>query len=232
MKPVEQAGLVKFDFLGLTTLTVLDRAVKFLAAEGIELNLAKLPLDDAKTYEMIARADTGGVFTFETQGYRAALLQMRPDKFEDLVAIQALNRPGPMANIPDYCAAQAWREMDRAAPGAARHPGRDLWHHGLPGAGDADRPGDGGLQPGRGGFAAPRDGQEDPRRDGGAARDLSARALRQGLHAGQGRRGVRPDGEVRRLRLQQIARRGLCAGVLSNRLSDAPTIRWSSWRLV
>jgi DNA polymerase-3 subunit alpha len=104
MKLVEQAGLVKFDFLGLTTLTVLDRAIKFLAAEGVELDLAKLPLEDKKTYEMIARGDTGGVFTFETQGYRSALLQMRPDKFEDLVAIQALNRPGPMANIPDYCA--------------------------------------------------------------------------------------------------------------------------------
>jgi DNA polymerase-3 subunit alpha len=104
MKLVEQAGLVKFDFLGLTTLTVLDRAIKFLAAEGVELDLAALPLDDKKTYEMIARGDTGGVFTFETQGYRSALLQMRPDKFEDLVAIQALNRPGPMANIPDYCA--------------------------------------------------------------------------------------------------------------------------------
>jgi DNA polymerase-3 subunit alpha len=104
MKPVEQAGLVKFDFLGLTTLTVLDRAIKFLAAEQIDLDLASLPLDDPKTYAMISRGDTGGVFTFETQGYRSALVQMRPDKFDDLVAIQALNRPGPMANIPDYCA--------------------------------------------------------------------------------------------------------------------------------
>jgi DNA polymerase-3 subunit alpha len=117
MKYVEQAGLVKFDFLGLTTLTVLDRAIKFLSAQGIELDLAALPLDDAKTYEMISRGDTGGVFTFETQGYRAALLQMRPDKFEDLVAIQALNRPGPMANIPDYCARKrgaAWQSPHKA----------------------------------------------------------------------------------------------------------------------
>jgi DNA polymerase-3 subunit alpha len=119
MKPVEQAGLVKFDFLGLTTLTVLDRAIKFLAADGITLDLATLPLDDPKTYEMISRGDTGGVFTFETQGYRSALLQMRPDSFEDLVAIQALNRPGPMANIPDYCARKhgaAW-----TAPHPALH---------------------------------------------------------------------------------------------------------------
>jgi DNA polymerase-3 subunit alpha len=116
MKYVEQAGLVKFDFLGLTTLTVLDRAIGFLHEQGVELDLAKLPLDDTKTYEMISRGDTGGVFTFETQLYRAALLQMRPDTFEDLVAIQALNRPGPMANIPDYCARK------RGAPWAPPHP--------------------------------------------------------------------------------------------------------------
>jgi len=111
MKLVEQAGLVKFDFLGLTTLTVLDRAVKFLARRGIAIDLARIPLDDQKTYDMISRGDTGGVFTFETQGYRSALQQMQPDKFEDLVAIQALNRPGPMANIPAYCArkhGEAW----------------------------------------------------------------------------------------------------------------------------
>ncbi|MDR3521496.1 MAG: DNA polymerase III subunit alpha [Acidocella sp.] len=116
MKYVEQAGLVKFDFLGLTTLTVLDRALKFLREQDVEIDLASLPLDDAKTYEMISKGDTGGVFTFETQLYRGALLQMRPDKFEDLVAIQALNRPGPMANIPDYCARK------RGAPWEPPHP--------------------------------------------------------------------------------------------------------------
>ncbi|GLR67041.1 DNA-directed DNA polymerase [Acidocella aquatica] len=117
MKYVEQAGLVKFDFLGLTTLTVLDRALGFLRQQGIEIDLAAIPMDDPKTYEMIARGDTGGVFTFETQGYRSALQQMRPDRFEDLIAIQALNRPGPMANIPDYCARKhgaAWTAPDAA----------------------------------------------------------------------------------------------------------------------
>jgi DNA polymerase III subunit alpha len=104
MKYVEQAGLVKFDFLGLTTLTIIDRALGFLCEQGVTLDISKIPLDDKKTYEMIARGDTGGVFTFETAGYRGALQQMRPDRFEDLIAIQALNRPGPMANIPDYCA--------------------------------------------------------------------------------------------------------------------------------
>jgi DNA polymerase-3 subunit alpha len=103
MKHVEQAGLVKFDFLGLTTLTILKRAEGLLAGLGITLDLNRLPLDDAKTYEMLARGDAGGVFQMEGQGVRDMLRQMRPDRFEDLVAAVALYRPGPMASIPDYC---------------------------------------------------------------------------------------------------------------------------------
>jgi DNA polymerase-3 subunit alpha len=103
MKYVEQAGLVKFDFLGLTTLTILQRAVGMLHGLGIDVDLDKVPLDDPKTYEMLQRGDAGGVFQFEGQGMRDALRQMRPDRFDDLIALGALYRPGPMANIPDYC---------------------------------------------------------------------------------------------------------------------------------
>jgi DNA polymerase-3 subunit alpha len=103
MKYVEQAGLVKFDFLGLTTLTILQRAVMFLRKEGIEVDIDRLPLDDAATYDMLQRGDAGGVFQFESQGMRDVLRQMRPDRFEDLIAGVALYRPGPMANIPAYC---------------------------------------------------------------------------------------------------------------------------------
>jgi len=103
MKYVEQAGLVKFDFLGLTTLTILKRAVGFVHARGIEVDLDRLPLDDKPIYEMFQRGDTGGVFQFESQGMRDVLRQMRPDHFEDLIAANALYRPGPMANIPAYC---------------------------------------------------------------------------------------------------------------------------------
>ncbi len=102
MKYVEQAGLVKFDFLGLTTLTILQRAVRFLKQLEVEVDLDRLPLDDAKTYEMLARGDAGGVFQMEGQGMRDVLRQMRPSRFEDLIAAVALYRPGPMANIPDY----------------------------------------------------------------------------------------------------------------------------------
>jgi DNA polymerase-3 subunit alpha len=104
MKWVEQAGLVKFDFLGLKTLTVLQTAVALARKSGIEIDLAAIPLDDEKTYAMLARAEAVGIFQLESQGMRRALLDMRPDRFEDIIALVALYRPGPMANIPTYCA--------------------------------------------------------------------------------------------------------------------------------
>src|SRR5689334_3003519 len=104
MKWVEQAGLVKFDFLGLKTLTTLQTAVRLLKRRGVDLDLAAIPLDDKKTYELLARAEAVGIFQLESAGMRRALLDMRPDRFEDIVALNALYRPGPMANIPTYCA--------------------------------------------------------------------------------------------------------------------------------
>ncbi len=112
MKWVEQAGLVKFDFLGLTTLTILQRAVEYLREMGVTVDLDRLPLDDAATYAMLQRGDAGGVFQFESAGMRDVLRQMRPDRLEDLIAAVALYRPGPMANIPDYCRrkhGEAWQ---------------------------------------------------------------------------------------------------------------------------
>jgi DNA polymerase III subunit alpha len=104
MKWAENAGLVKFDFLGLKTLTVIEKARRFIAQKGVEIDIGRLPLDDAKTFEMLARGDVIGVFQVESQGMRAALLDMAADRFEDLVVLVALYRPGPMANIPTYCA--------------------------------------------------------------------------------------------------------------------------------
>jgi DNA polymerase-3 subunit alpha len=110
MKWVEPAGLVKFDFLGLKTLTVLDAAVKLLKQRGIELDIGRIPLDDKKTYELLGRGDVVGVFQVESQGMRRALVDMRSDRFEDLIALVALYRPGPMANIPTYCARKLGEE--------------------------------------------------------------------------------------------------------------------------
>ena len=110
MKWVEPAGLVKFDFLGLKTLTVLDLAVKLVKRRGIDLDLSNLPLDDTKAYDMLARGETVGVFQVESAGMRRALVDMRPDRFEDLIVLVALYRPGPMANIPTYCARKLGHE--------------------------------------------------------------------------------------------------------------------------
>src|SRR5215211_5503882 len=103
MKWIEQAGLVKFDFLGLKTLTVLQKAVELVRRRGIEIDLAAIPLDDKRTYDLLSRAEAVGIFQLESQGMRRALLDMRPDRFEDIIALVALYRPGPMANIPTYC---------------------------------------------------------------------------------------------------------------------------------
>ncbi|WP_108661144.1 DNA polymerase III subunit alpha [Acuticoccus kandeliae] len=103
MKWVESAGLVKFDFLGLKTLTTINRALDLIEARtGERINLDTLPLDDAPAYEILARGETAGVFQLESQGMRKALIGMRPDTFTDIIAIVALYRPGPMDNIPSY----------------------------------------------------------------------------------------------------------------------------------
>ncbi|HET6970490.1 MAG TPA: DNA polymerase III subunit alpha, partial [Phenylobacterium sp.] len=102
MKWVESAGLVKFDFLGLKTLTVIDRALKYLEKRGASVDMATLPLDDAKSYELMSNALTIGVFQFEGQGMRDALRQLRPGSIEEVTAIGALYRPGPMDNIPAF----------------------------------------------------------------------------------------------------------------------------------
>lgn len=102
MKDVEKAGLVKFDFLGLSTLTMLVHAEKLVNERGKPLALASLPLDDVPSYELLSRAETQGVFQLESVGMRDALRRLRPDCFEDIIAMVSLYRPGPMDNIPRY----------------------------------------------------------------------------------------------------------------------------------
>ncbi len=102
MKFVEQVGLVKFDFLGLKTLTVLARARELIREHQPDFDLEDIPLDDAKTYEMLGRAETVGVFQLESSGMRDVLRRLKADRFEDIIAVVALYRPGPMDNIPSY----------------------------------------------------------------------------------------------------------------------------------
>ena len=103
MKPVEQIGLLKMDFLGLRNLDVIEDALDIIGrSTGERPDMTTLPLDDAKTYEMMARGDSVGVFQFESEGMREALKKVRPTEFDDLVALNALYRPGAMDQIPTY----------------------------------------------------------------------------------------------------------------------------------
>jgi DNA polymerase III subunit alpha len=110
MKPIEEIGLLKMDFLGLRNLDVIEDALDIIERStqslngepGVRPDMTNLPLDDAKTYEMLARGDSIGVFQFESEGMREALKKVRPDEFNDLVALNALYRPGAMDQIPVY----------------------------------------------------------------------------------------------------------------------------------
>ncbi|MEO1206205.1 MAG: DNA polymerase III subunit alpha [Pseudomonadota bacterium] len=102
-KLTEAAGLVKFDFLGLKTLTVLQKAVELVRrGRGETIDLPSLPLDDIETYKLLAKADTVGVFQLESTGMRESLKRLKPDRFDDIIAMVSLYRPGPMDNIPTY----------------------------------------------------------------------------------------------------------------------------------
>jgi len=102
---VEAIGLVKFDFLGLTTLTILDWAERYVRALGEpDFALERVPLDDRRTYEILAAGNTTAVFQLESRGMRDMIRRARPDRFEDIIALVALYRPGPMDLIPDFIA--------------------------------------------------------------------------------------------------------------------------------
>jgi DNA polymerase-3 subunit alpha len=109
---VEAVGLVKFDFLGLTTLTILDWTVRYVKRldPGSTLVLEALPLDDKATYEVFRNANTAAVFQFESRGMRDLMKSAPPTRFEDIIALVALYRPGPMELIPDYTARKTGRE--------------------------------------------------------------------------------------------------------------------------
>jgi DNA polymerase III subunit alpha len=103
---------VKFDFLGLKTLTVLQKALALIKrGRGVEIDLLKVPLDDKPSYELLAKADTAGVFQLESTGMRESLKRLRPDRFEDIIAMVALYRPGPMDNIPTYISRKHGEEL-------------------------------------------------------------------------------------------------------------------------
>ncbi|MES2263626.1 MAG: DNA polymerase III subunit alpha [Pseudomonadota bacterium] len=116
---VEAVGLVKFDFLGLTTLTILDRAVRYIKGldpKEADFDLARLPLNDRPSYDLLTKAKTVAVFQLESRGMQGMLKDARPDRFEDIIALVALYRPGPMDLIPDFCKRKHGEKFDYPDP--------------------------------------------------------------------------------------------------------------------
>jgi DNA polymerase-3 subunit alpha len=110
MKDVEKAGLVKFDFLGLKTLTVMAHTIDLLKQRNVEINLSQISLDDIKTFELLRRSETVGIFQVESGGMTDVLRRLKPTRFEELIALVALYRPGPMDDIPRYIACKNGEE--------------------------------------------------------------------------------------------------------------------------
>ena len=103
MTTLEELGLLKMDFLGLRTLTIMGEAVRLVKqSTGREIDLDKLPLDDEKTFAMLSQGDTSGIFQLESSGMRSVLRELKPSVFEDIIAVVALYRPGPMDQIPTF----------------------------------------------------------------------------------------------------------------------------------
>ena len=111
MKYVEKAGLVKFDFLGLKTLTVIQKAEAFIRRKQADFDINQIPYDDKATYDMLGHGDTAGVFQLESSGMRDVLRKMKADCIEDIIAIVALYRPGPMDYIPRYISCKKGEEQ-------------------------------------------------------------------------------------------------------------------------
>ncbi|WP_420845173.1 hypothetical protein [Maribacter litopenaei] len=115
---VESAGLLKMDFLGLKTLTLIKDTVKIVKAKhGIELDPENFPLDDEKTYELFQRGETIGVFQYESPGMQKHMRALKPTVFADLIAMNALYRPGPMEYIPSFIAVKTWNRGNRVRLG-------------------------------------------------------------------------------------------------------------------
>jgi len=110
MKYVEKAGLIKFDFLGLTTLSIIFDCVELIKKDNPDFNIENIPLNDKKTFDQLSKGENIGIFQLESSGMGSVLRQLQPDKFEEIIAVVALFRPGPMDNIPSYCNRKHGRE--------------------------------------------------------------------------------------------------------------------------
>jgi DNA polymerase-3 subunit alpha len=178
MKEIERVGLLKMDFLGLSTLTLIfDAIAEIKRDDGVELDIDAIPLDDAKTYQIFQDGQTYGIFQFESSGMRDILRKAKPQRLDDLIALNALYRPGPLRSgmVDDFIARKQGRPRSSTSCRSSSRSGRHLRRHRLPGTGDAHlerarRPSRSARRP-----APQGDGQEERRGHGQDARQLRGR---------------------------------------------------------
>ena len=209
---IEDCGLVKMDFLGLKTLTLIRHCVDLIHKKDPAFDMDRISLEDKDTFRMLQAGDSMMVFQFESSGMQDILRQAHPNNIEDLVALNALYRPGPMQFIPNYI---KWKA----------NPEGHLRRHRLPGAGHAGGPGLRRLHARPGRHPAPHHGQEA----GGEAGQGGAQVPQDEQGEGTGRKArqgdLRDAQAVCRLRLQQEPRGGLLGGRLPDRLPEMPLPR-------
>ena len=233
-KMVEAAGLVKFDFLGLKTLTVLQKAVELIKrGRGIDVDLTRrCRSTTGKSYELLARADTVGVFQLESTGMRDSLKRLKPDRFEDIIAMVALYRPGPMDNIPTYINRKHGEE-----PVDYLHPmlkpilketyGVIIYQEQVMQIAQVMA----GYSLGQADLLRRAMGKKDKDEMAKQQARFVEGATKNGVKKERRRLHLRAGRQVRRLRLQQEPRRRLCAGQLSHGLSEGELPRGVPGRL-
>ncbi len=231
MGPIEEIGLLKMDFLGLRNLDVIEDAVAIVKrSRDIEIDMTEIPMDDPKTFEMLTRGDSVGVFQLESDGMRDALKQVRPTEFDDITALVSLYRPGAMRFIPDYARG---KRNPSSVTFAGRAPAPDHRAHlrllHLPGAAHGDLEADRGLQPRRSGRPPQGDRQEEARPDGDDEGQVPRRERDVGHAAPGRRRPVGPHDGSGRLLVQQVSCRLLRADRVPHRLPQGQLSRPSTW---
>ena len=221
---VEAIGLVKFDFLGLATLTILEQAKHVVRARrpGREdFDYDQLPLNDAAVFQLFANAQVEAVFQFESRGMQGMLRDAKPSRLEDLIALNAMFRPGPMENIPSFCARKHGREPidyphPLLEPVLAETYGIFVYQEQVMLAAQVLA----GYSLGGADILRKAMGKKKAEEMAKQRQIFRDGAARQGIARGQGRRSLRPDGEVRRLWLQQEPRRSLCAAGVSHGVAE------------
>jgi hypothetical protein len=225
---VEKVGLVKFDFLGLRNLTIIELAVEYIRRmTGEKLDLMSLGFTDPAAYQILKDANTTAIFQVESEGMKKLLKKLAPDRLK--TSSLCSRSIVPARWVPGWSTTSSCGKRpaeDRLFPPRPdRLPVADLRRHRVPGTGDADLADHRRLHAGWRRHAAPGDGQEEARGNGQAPGDHCRRRGQEGLRPGAGRAVVRPDDQVRRVRLQQVAHRRLRRRHLSHRLAQGASLR-------